>query len=165
MEKVNLPIDLLNQNLARMTKERIESPKLAKIFLKEHPEVWHAVGQRRRSQEGGCGAVGRAYLPVNRRRRHGYRDDRRRSLDKRSSDLRDNAYVPRKLHVLHRRLGQRLGRQAGHQLRRRVPAHLRHAVVGHRQSRRPAARRAVVVDAGHRRPGLARHPQSHSPRR
>jgi glycine betaine/proline transport system substrate-binding protein len=42
LEKVNLPIDLLNQNLGRMTKERIESPKLAKIFLKEHPEVWHA---------------------------------------------------------------------------------------------------------------------------
>ena len=42
LEKVNLPIDLLNQNLARMAKERIESPKLAKIFLKEHPEVWHA---------------------------------------------------------------------------------------------------------------------------
>ncbi len=42
LEKVNLPIDLLNQNLARMTKDRIESPKLAKIFLKEHPEVWHA---------------------------------------------------------------------------------------------------------------------------
>lgn len=41
LEKVNLPIDLLNQNLARMTKDRIESPKLAKIFLKEHPEVWH----------------------------------------------------------------------------------------------------------------------------
>jgi glycine betaine/proline transport system substrate-binding protein len=41
-EKVNLPLDLLNQNLARMSKERIESPKLAKIFLKEHPEVWHA---------------------------------------------------------------------------------------------------------------------------
>jgi len=42
LEKVNLPIDLLNQNLGRMAKERIESPKLAKIFLKEHPEVWHA---------------------------------------------------------------------------------------------------------------------------
>ena len=42
LEKVNLPIDLLNQNLARMTHERIESPQLAKIFLKEHPEVWHA---------------------------------------------------------------------------------------------------------------------------
>jgi glycine betaine/proline transport system substrate-binding protein len=33
---------VLNQNLARMTKERIESPKLARIFLKEHPEVWRA---------------------------------------------------------------------------------------------------------------------------
>ncbi len=41
LEKVNLPIDLLNQNLARMSRERIESPKLAKLFLKEHPEVWH----------------------------------------------------------------------------------------------------------------------------
>jgi glycine betaine/proline transport system substrate-binding protein len=26
----------------RMTKDRIESAKLAKIFLKEHPEVWHS---------------------------------------------------------------------------------------------------------------------------
>ncbi|MDF0733984.1 ABC transporter substrate-binding protein [Pseudomonas entomophila] len=42
LEKVNIPIDILNQNLGRMTKERIESPKLAKIFLKEHPEVWQA---------------------------------------------------------------------------------------------------------------------------
>jgi len=42
LEKVNLPIDLLNQNLARMSKERIDSAKLAKLFLKEHPEVWHA---------------------------------------------------------------------------------------------------------------------------
>ncbi|MNO07323.1 hypothetical protein D3C81_2294720 [compost metagenome] len=42
LEKVNIPIDMLNQNLARMTRERIESPKLARIFLKEHPEVWHA---------------------------------------------------------------------------------------------------------------------------
>jgi len=42
LEKVNLPIDLLNQNLARMSKERIDSATLAKLFLKEHPEVWHA---------------------------------------------------------------------------------------------------------------------------
>ena len=41
LEKVNLPIDLLNQNLARMTKEHIDSAKLAKIFFKEHPEIWH----------------------------------------------------------------------------------------------------------------------------
>jgi glycine betaine/proline transport system substrate-binding protein len=40
-EKVNLPIELLNQNLARMTKEHIDSAKLAKIFFKEHPEIWH----------------------------------------------------------------------------------------------------------------------------
>jgi glycine betaine/proline transport system substrate-binding protein len=24
-----------------MTKEHIDSPKLAKIFFKEHPEIWH----------------------------------------------------------------------------------------------------------------------------
>jgi glycine betaine/proline transport system substrate-binding protein len=42
LEKVNLPVDLLNQNLGRMTKERIESPELARLFLKEHPEVWHS---------------------------------------------------------------------------------------------------------------------------
>ncbi|MCU9947215.1 ABC transporter substrate-binding protein [Pseudomonas sp. PDM13] len=42
LKKVNLPIDLLNQNLARMAKEKIASDKLAKAFLKEHPEVWHA---------------------------------------------------------------------------------------------------------------------------
>ncbi|MBC9249344.1 histidine ABC transporter substrate-binding protein [Pseudomonas alcaligenes] len=42
LEKVNLPIDLLNQSLARMAKEKLSSDKLAKLFLKEHPEVWHA---------------------------------------------------------------------------------------------------------------------------
>jgi len=42
LEKVNLPIDLLNQNLARMSKDRIESPELARLFLKEHPEIWHS---------------------------------------------------------------------------------------------------------------------------
>lgn len=41
LEKVNLPIDLLNQNLARMAQENLSSDKLAKLFLKEHPEVWH----------------------------------------------------------------------------------------------------------------------------
>lgn len=41
LEKVNLPIDLLNQNLARMTKEHIDSPKLAKLFFQQHPEIWH----------------------------------------------------------------------------------------------------------------------------
>ncbi|AYF89660.1 ABC transporter substrate-binding protein [Pseudomonas sp. JS3066] len=42
LEKVNLPIDLLNQNLAKMAKEKMDSADLAKVFLKEHPEVWHA---------------------------------------------------------------------------------------------------------------------------
>lgn len=42
LEKVNLPIDLLNQNLARMTQEHIDSAKLAKLFFKQHPEIWHA---------------------------------------------------------------------------------------------------------------------------
>ena len=42
LEKVNLPIDLLNQNLAKMAKEKLTSEQLAKDFLKEHPEVWTA---------------------------------------------------------------------------------------------------------------------------
>ncbi len=42
LKKVNLPIDLLNQNLAKMAKEKMASADLAKVFLKEHPEVWHA---------------------------------------------------------------------------------------------------------------------------
>ncbi|MNQ46802.1 Glycine betaine-binding periplasmic protein precursor [compost metagenome] len=42
LNKVNLPIDLLNQNLAKMAKEKMDSADLAKVFLKEHPEVWHA---------------------------------------------------------------------------------------------------------------------------
>lgn len=42
LEKVNLPIDLLNQNLAKMAKEKLTSEQLAKAFLKEHPEVWTA---------------------------------------------------------------------------------------------------------------------------
>lgn len=42
LEKVNLPIDLLNANLARMAKERIDAARLAREFLEKHPEVWHA---------------------------------------------------------------------------------------------------------------------------
>lgn len=42
LNKVNLPIDLLNQNLAKMAKEKMDSADLAKVFLKEHPEVWRA---------------------------------------------------------------------------------------------------------------------------
>lgn len=42
LEKVNLPIDLLNQNLAKMAKEKMDSADLAKAFLKEHPDLWRA---------------------------------------------------------------------------------------------------------------------------
>lgn len=42
LNKVNVPIDLLNQNLAKMAKEKMDSADLAKVFLKEHPDVWHA---------------------------------------------------------------------------------------------------------------------------
>ncbi len=42
LEKVNLPIDLLNQNLAKMAKEKMDSAALAKAFLKEHPDLWRA---------------------------------------------------------------------------------------------------------------------------
>lgn len=41
LENVNLSIDLLNPNLARMTKEHIDSPMLARIFFEEHPEPRH----------------------------------------------------------------------------------------------------------------------------
>lgn len=41
LEKVNLPMDLLNQNLAKMARDKIDSDKLAKSVLKEHPELWH----------------------------------------------------------------------------------------------------------------------------
>ncbi|MEX3173578.1 ABC transporter substrate-binding protein [Serratia quinivorans] len=40
LSKVNLPLDLINQNLARMSKERISSEKLALEFFKQHPEIW-----------------------------------------------------------------------------------------------------------------------------
>lgn len=42
LEKVNLPAELLNSDLARMAKDRIDAARLAREFLKEHPEVWHA---------------------------------------------------------------------------------------------------------------------------
>lgn len=40
LSKVNIPIDLLNTYLARMSTERIEAPELAKIFLMEKSEIW-----------------------------------------------------------------------------------------------------------------------------
>ncbi|WP_271409587.1 ABC transporter substrate-binding protein [Pseudomonas sp. Q1-7] len=42
LTKVNVPIELLNQNLAKMAKEKMDSADLAKVFLKEHPDVWRA---------------------------------------------------------------------------------------------------------------------------
>ncbi|VXC94072.1 Histidine ABC transporter substrate-binding protein [Pseudomonas sp. 8Z] len=41
LQKVNLPIELLNQSLAKMANEKMSSEQLAHAFLKEHPEVWH----------------------------------------------------------------------------------------------------------------------------
>ncbi|WBF44770.1 ABC transporter substrate-binding protein [Serratia rubidaea] len=40
LSKVNLPLDLLNQNLALMKQKRISSEKLAQAFFKQHPEIW-----------------------------------------------------------------------------------------------------------------------------
>jgi len=40
LSKVNLPLSLINQNLARMSKERISSQKLALEFFKQHPDIW-----------------------------------------------------------------------------------------------------------------------------
>lgn len=42
LEKVNLPIDMLNQSLAKMAKEKMSSEALAKEILKEHPELWRS---------------------------------------------------------------------------------------------------------------------------
>jgi len=41
-EKVDLPIDLLNQTLGQMSEKRLEPKAVAQAFLKEHPEVWKA---------------------------------------------------------------------------------------------------------------------------
>ncbi|MGY2223063.1 ABC transporter substrate-binding protein [Pseudomonas gingeri] len=40
--KVDLPIDLLNQALAKMSDERQPPAQVARTFLKEHPQVWQA---------------------------------------------------------------------------------------------------------------------------
>lgn len=41
-EKVELPIDILNKALARMSESRQKPPEAALAFLREHPEVWKA---------------------------------------------------------------------------------------------------------------------------
>lgn len=38
--KINIPIDLLNRNLAIMADERLKADKVAERFLKDNPEVW-----------------------------------------------------------------------------------------------------------------------------
>jgi glycine betaine/proline transport system substrate-binding protein len=38
--KVDLPIDLLNQTLGRMSEKRLDPKVVARSFLKDHPEVW-----------------------------------------------------------------------------------------------------------------------------
>ncbi|GAA0831512.1 ABC transporter substrate-binding protein [Marinomonas arenicola] len=40
LSKVNIPIELLNSYLAQMTTTHIKAPALAKVFLKEKPELW-----------------------------------------------------------------------------------------------------------------------------
>ena len=41
-EKVDLPIDLLNQTLGQMSEKRQQPKEVAQLFLKQHPEVWKA---------------------------------------------------------------------------------------------------------------------------
>ncbi|MBC3419952.1 MULTISPECIES: ABC transporter substrate-binding protein [unclassified Pseudomonas] len=41
-EKVDLPIDTLNQALAIMSEKRQDPREAAKVFLREHPQVWEA---------------------------------------------------------------------------------------------------------------------------
>ena len=39
-EKVDFPIDLLNQTLAQMSEKRTEPRKAAEAFLREQPQIW-----------------------------------------------------------------------------------------------------------------------------
>jgi glycine betaine/proline transport system substrate-binding protein len=41
-EKVDLPIDLLNQTLGQMSEKRQDPKTVAQTFIKDHPEVWKA---------------------------------------------------------------------------------------------------------------------------
>lgn len=40
LEKVNVPIDLLNSYLAKMATERLEASEAANNFLANHEEIW-----------------------------------------------------------------------------------------------------------------------------
>ncbi|GGM05895.1 histidine ABC transporter substrate-binding protein [Pseudomonas asuensis] len=42
LEKVNVPIDLLNKTLADQAERKQDAPTAAKAFLKAHPKIWHA---------------------------------------------------------------------------------------------------------------------------
>ena len=39
-EKVDLPIDLLNQTLAAMSEKRLQPRVVAQAFLRDQPQVW-----------------------------------------------------------------------------------------------------------------------------
>jgi len=41
LEKVNVPIDLLNKALAEQAEHKQDAPTVARAFLKAHPDVWH----------------------------------------------------------------------------------------------------------------------------
>ena len=41
-EKVDLPIDLLNQTLGQMAEKRLQPKAVAQTFLRDHPDVWSA---------------------------------------------------------------------------------------------------------------------------
>ncbi|WP_110969668.1 ABC transporter substrate-binding protein [Pseudomonas huaxiensis] len=41
-EKVDLPIDLLNQTLGQMAEKRLQPKAVAQAFLRDHPDVWRA---------------------------------------------------------------------------------------------------------------------------
>jgi glycine betaine/proline transport system substrate-binding protein len=41
-EKVDFPIDLLNQTLATMSEKRLDPRQVAETFLREQPQVWKA---------------------------------------------------------------------------------------------------------------------------
>jgi glycine betaine/proline transport system substrate-binding protein len=41
-EKVDLPIDLLNQTLAGMSEKRLQPRAVAEAFLRDQPQVWTA---------------------------------------------------------------------------------------------------------------------------
>jgi glycine betaine/proline transport system substrate-binding protein len=39
-EKVDLPIDLLNQTLGQMSEKRLQPRQVAEAFLRDQPQIW-----------------------------------------------------------------------------------------------------------------------------